>query len=160
MSLREGQSGIPDARIRTAGRVRRVPPPNYHVIARAVRPVAISCGSLTNMDDCQWACSLLFAFFAVADGTRLHFRLWRKLGSPPSSRRRQQSTGLLHLIVRVPSLHKNLTGYPKWDNLLNGTAKLTKSEPNPASARAVSTSSSVMVSAPSLWLKVMTSLSS
>lgn len=34
-----------------------------------------------------------------------------------------------------------------------GTAKLTKSEPNPASARAVSMSSNVMVSAPSLWLQ-------
>ena len=27
---------------------------------------------------------------------------------------------------RVPSLHKNLTGYPEWDNLLNGTPEGTR----------------------------------
>jgi len=65
---------------------------------------------------------------------------------------KRMSTGHLHLIVRIPSgINKNRKHrmvFPVF-----GTAKLTKSEPNPASARAVSMSSNVMVSAPSLWLQ-------
>ena len=49
---------------------------------------------------------------------------------------------------------------PEWVSVFFGTAKLTKSEPFSASARAVSMLLSVMVSVPSLWLNVMTSLSS
>lgn len=37
---------------------------------------------------------------------------------------KQQSTGQLHLIVRVPFLHKNQTGYPKWDNPFDGAIVL------------------------------------
>ena len=54
----------------------------------------------------------------------------------------------------APLIHFSDSGY------LFTTAKLTKSEPFSASARTASMSLSVMVSVPSLWLNVMTSLSS
>ena len=72
----------------------------------------------------------------------------------------QKSTGLPHLIVRVPSGTIKKQVVPFGDDLLFGTAELTKSEPFSFSARAVSISLSVMVWAPSLWLKAMISLSS
>ena len=52
------------------------------------------------------------------------------------------------------------TVYPPKGYTVFGTAELTKSEPSSCPVRAVSMSLSVMVSAPSLWLKVMISLSS
>ena len=45
-------------------------------------------------------------------GICLHFRECENKGAAPSSRRRQLSTGLLHLIVRVPSAEIKKYRYP------------------------------------------------
>ena len=75
-------------------------------------------------------CGLLIADFRIIGkpkGTRMHLLpMGADKGSARSSPRRQPATGRLDLIVRVPSLRKKLTGYPKQDNLLIGTPKGTR----------------------------------
>ena len=79
---------------------------------------------------------------------------------PPSSRRQATVHRTIAFEFSSPFYLEYKNGVSPKGYTVFGTAKLTKSEPFSASARAASMSLSVMVSAPSLWLSVITNLSS